>query len=86
LIVSSGGAQVDLNESKVSAVFLCVDESQMMLPFKRGKVYYAEFLENYFPHCPNKRARDAWFLDSEDLVFPLVVTIEEIDNFFRRFA
>jgi len=88
LIVSSEGAQVDLTESKVSAVFLCVDpnEPPMMAPCKKGETYYAEYLENYYPNCPVEWAKHAWYLHHDDAPFPFVVTAEEIKTFFKRFA
>jgi hypothetical protein len=88
LIVSSEGAQIDLTESKVSAAFLCVDKTRpgMMMPFRRGGIYYAEYLENYYPNCPVKWARHAWHVYHDDAAFPYVITAEEIKKFFKRFA
>ena len=87
-MVSSEGAQIDSTENKTSAVFLCVDkaEPEMMAPFKKGKIYYAEYLENYYPNCPVEWARHAWYMHHENAAFPYVVTAEEIKTFFKRFA
>ena len=81
-MVSNEGAQIDLTESKTSAVFLCVDpnEPPMMAPCRKGETYYAEYLG------PVEWAKHAWYLHHDDAPFPFVVTAEEIKTFFKRFA